>query len=302
MLKKAAPLIMLVLFAISGCSNGSSDPSTGSETHWLSCNVDDDCTGNQRCINNRCTSDDEGHHDTGEDDTGEDDTGDDPNRWRLTIDEAHRSCSDDSECARITRIECSSCECDAVHNDYTENYTRDNLDCSDYTGGICDPYCGWFPADIPLCESGLCQLHQIDWNAESWAYVALNAAHEIAFPIGYAGPGLVEDGDHTTFTMHRRDGGELWHFETGPDVAEPAEFDDLPATFQYTQRRNLELSGSLVGAYYYDDHAGGLQDARKGRAVVIVGLAEGPFREILQIEYKGAGDERIWSILETITR
>ncbi|MFU8804177.1 MAG: hypothetical protein ACNA8W_10240 [Bradymonadaceae bacterium] len=62
---KAAPVIMLVLFAISGCSNGSSDPSTGSETHWqslLPCSDDSDCGSALSCLcgicTTTCTSDD----------------------------------------------------------------------------------------------------------------------------------------------------------------------------------------------------------------------------------------------------
>jgi hypothetical protein len=41
--------------SLSGCTDGESDPSTGSETHWLSCSTDSDCSSTQTCVDQRCT-------------------------------------------------------------------------------------------------------------------------------------------------------------------------------------------------------------------------------------------------------
>lgn len=56
-MKRLVILVALILLTCSACSDGSSEPSTGSESHWLTCNTDNDCPSGKECVNRRCTAD-----------------------------------------------------------------------------------------------------------------------------------------------------------------------------------------------------------------------------------------------------
>lgn len=60
MMKKLAFLSTLICVCVFGCSDNSSDPDTGSETHWISCETDSDCPSDQQCIDERCATNDDG--------------------------------------------------------------------------------------------------------------------------------------------------------------------------------------------------------------------------------------------------
>lgn len=53
-----ATYIMLVLLAFPACSDEPSGPKSGSESHWLECESDDDCRDDWHCIANRCERED----------------------------------------------------------------------------------------------------------------------------------------------------------------------------------------------------------------------------------------------------
>ena len=186
-----------------------------------------------------------------------------------------------------------------MHRDHTDQYSRDQLNCSGYDGGECDISCGYFPADIPLCESGLCELYSPNWrDSHDWTWIPIDSDYQMSFPIAFEGPGFVEDGEETSFLLRRRDGKEKWHFETGLDSPEPAELESLPSTFQYSRRYDLALGDNLKGSIYYD--RGSAWEAEElRRAILLLGPIDGPFREIIHIEYDGTFVTT--AIAETIT-